>query len=83
MRGLRNLPLEWIVVHELGHAVGVTHHADDVREWRDVPGRLNVSAGTGINDLSGHMNHAGDAGRNKASADFIVVNDVAAPDPRP
>jgi hypothetical protein len=35
-------------------------------------------AGTGINSLPGDQNHNGDAGRRKACADFIVVNDVAA-----
>ncbi len=34
--------LPWVVVHELGHAVGLMHHGDDVHEWRDVLGRMNV-----------------------------------------
>lgn len=34
--------------------------------------------GTGINDLPGDQNHAGDAGREKPCAEYIVVNDLAA-----
>jgi hypothetical protein len=34
--------LPWVVVHELAHSVGLPHHGDDIREWRDVPGRMNV-----------------------------------------
>ena len=29
--------------HELGHAVGVPHHGDDVADWRSVPGLGDVS----------------------------------------
>ena len=29
--------------HELGHAVGVPHHGDDVAGWRSVPGLLDVN----------------------------------------
>jgi hypothetical protein len=34
--------------------------------------------GTGINDLPGDRNHAGDAGRDKPCSSYLVVNDVAA-----
>jgi len=46
---------------------------------RDGTGRMcTLVTGTGINSLPGNQNHAGDAGRDKACADFIVVSDLAA-----
>jgi len=46
---------------------------------RDGDGRFCTRInGTGINGLPGPMNHSGDAGRSKACAEFIVVNDFAA-----
>jgi len=46
---------------------------------RDGTGRMcTLVTGTGINGLPGNQNHAGDAGRDKACADFIVVSDLAA-----
>jgi hypothetical protein len=35
--------LAFVLVHELGHAVGLTHHGDRVENWRDIQGRLNVT----------------------------------------
>ena len=34
--------------------------------------------GTGVNELRGDLNHAGDAGRDRACANYLVVNDMAA-----
>jgi hypothetical protein len=46
---------------------------------RDGTGRMCTRVnGTGINSLPGDQNHTGDTGREKACADFIVVNDLAA-----
>lgn len=46
---------------------------------RDGAGQMCTRVtGTEINGLPGNQNHAGDAGRDKACADFIVVSDVAA-----
>ena len=46
---------------------------------RDQLGRFCVKVkGTGINDLPGDRNHAGDAGRDRPCSSYLVVNDVAA-----
>jgi hypothetical protein len=63
-RGERSHPVEWVVVHELGHAVGLTHHADDVREWRDVHGRMNVTP-----EMSPFQRAGGSIGFSRSVAD--------------
>jgi len=46
---------------------------------RDGAGRMcTLVTGTEINGLPDNQNHAGNAGREKACADFIVVSDLAA-----
>lgn len=46
---------------------------------RDGTGELcRQTRGTGINGLPGDLNHNGDAGRDRACAAFVVVNDLAA-----